>query len=230
MVPSIDSLPELFLGSLPGPEWRRFTTGPLQYLPPANNDVISSQATTPKSALTLTPLTTAGVAGDQQRQNAALALALCEAWLGKWRADHAENLSASLPSQRLPKESAATSAHAHDVSVADSAKAKEEEGSLCGVPYSEPFAVTPEMAAGLAHCYWPGRSHVVSMPERNIEFLLDGAHTPESMEVCVCVCLCSAVHLLLVGVCVFAYVGREVGVGLGWVRGCLLYTSPSPRD
>uniref|UniRef100_A0A8R1EUZ6 Mur_ligase_C domain-containing protein n=1 Tax=Caenorhabditis japonica TaxID=281687 RepID=A0A8R1EUZ6_CAEJA len=39
------------------------------------------------------------------------------------------------------------------------------------------------MCDAIESCRWPGRSQVVRT-NRNVTYLLDGAHTPKSMEAC----------------------------------------------
>ncbi|CAI2348319.1 unnamed protein product [Caenorhabditis sp. 36 PRJEB53466] len=60
--------------------------------------------------------------------------------------------------------------------------------SLPGVSVRDPstggFTVPSWMCDAIESCRWPGRSQVVRT-DRNITYLLDGAHTPKSMEACV---------------------------------------------
>lgn len=46
----------------------------------------------------------------------------------------------------------------------------------------KPFNIPDWMCFAIESCYWPGRSQVVT--EGNATWLLDGAHTPKSMEAC----------------------------------------------
>lgn len=60
------------------------------------------------------------------------------------------------------------------------------EFPLPGVPFSSKtngFKVPSWMCDAIESCRWPGRSQVITT-ERNITYLLDGAHTPKSMEAC----------------------------------------------
>lgn len=57
---------------------------------------------------------------------------------------------------------------------------------LPGVPLSTDtsgFNVPLWMCDAIESCRWPGRSQIVST-DRNVTYLLDGAHTPKSMEAC----------------------------------------------
>lgn len=58
--------------------------------------------------------------------------------------------------------------------------------TLPGVPAAMPghgFQVPEWICDAIESCRWPGRSEVVRT-DRNITYLLDGAHTPKSMEAC----------------------------------------------
>ncbi|GAQ83711.1 folylpolyglutamate synthase [Klebsormidium nitens] len=95
-----------------------------------------------------------GLAGDHQRINAALAVALCRAWTERaGPTAQLDNLRQAMQRKRLPD----------------------------------------SFRRGLASVEWPGRAQIMpdteiqapgESPQGSLMFYLDGAHTPESMEVC----------------------------------------------
>eukprot|EP00850_Spirogloea_muscicola_P008500 SM000045S16245 [mRNA] locus=s45:388079:392447:- [translate_table: standard] len=90
-----------------------------------------------------------GLAGEHQRVNASLAVALCRAWAARTeRQDHVAAFDEAIRARHLPE----------------------------------------SYKKGLTTAHWPGRAQVVDDTNgRGIPgftFFLDGAHTPESMEVC----------------------------------------------
>lgn len=56
------------------------------------------------------------------------------------------------------------------------------------LPYTAPRELTANTREGLADTFWPGRCQTVSLANehrKNVSLFLDGAHTFESMQVCV---------------------------------------------
>jgi len=98
-----------------------------------------------------------GLDGDFQRSNAALAIALCK-----------EFLISAVQKNLLPSSA--------------KEKAERDVATLASGSLPDSFRT------GLAACKWPGRGQtiVIDKPEwRNTVFYIDGAHTEESVDVCV---------------------------------------------
>ncbi|XP_049849885.1 putative folylpolyglutamate synthase [Schistocerca gregaria] len=53
------------------------------------------------------------------------------------------------------------------------------------VPFYPTFTLSSECINGLLTHHWPGRAHIVSMANHPICFYLDGAHTIQSMKLCI---------------------------------------------
>jgi folylpolyglutamate synthase len=95
-----------------------------------------------------------GLQGDHQRTNAALAIALSNTWLASSKYARKEHKNPNYSPQ----------ANNYSVLI---------------TPLSQATRV------GLALCKWPGRAQVLEVPDTtNLTLFLDGAHTPESMQVC----------------------------------------------
>lgn len=120
-----------------------------------------------------------GLEGEHHAQNAAVAVALCNAWILRHAATAA---LPALPARPLPLPSAKDTA-------APPAGLGAPEVTV-GLEADELFLLRPEFRPGLAACSenWYGRSQVLSYPirgadELTITMMLDGAHTPDSIRV-----------------------------------------------
>eukprot|EP00897_Mesotaenium_endlicherianum_P007724 jgi/Mesen1/6980/ME000362S06109 len=148
-----------------------------------------------------------GLAGDHQRVNAALAVELCRRWLH--RTDHAQlaaQVDQELAAGVLPAAFVAGLSSArwpgraqilHDTSVTAPATATATAGALeapmtgSATPAPATAAAAAAAAAAVTHTTVAPPAVVSQPPSLGagggggaLSFYLDGAHTPESMEVC----------------------------------------------
>ncbi|EFA82253.1 tetrahydrofolylpolyglutamate synthase [Heterostelium album PN500] len=136
-------------------------------------EVVASYAQQIKSSpLVVTPnyesyLLNAKIAleGEHQKQNSSIAIALCIVWL--------MNSPTVSDSQR------------QSLFSENQQQWRQYDAKLNNYR-PELFLPLPEsFARGLATVRWPGRAqHFVSLDLPNVDFFLDGAHTPESAEIC----------------------------------------------
>ncbi|CAM9998224.1 unnamed protein product, partial [Choristocarpus tenellus] len=110
-----------------------------------------------------------GLRGEYQRDNAALALELCWAWL------------------ITPAATAAAGGGEGEDEVEGRANQKsgDKPGNQRYLRNRERFLSSPYVHDGLRECAWPGRCQVVQPREfPELTLYLDGAHTHQSMHMC----------------------------------------------
>uniref|UniRef100_A0A7S3D2T1 tetrahydrofolate synthase n=1 Tax=Palpitomonas bilix TaxID=652834 RepID=A0A7S3D2T1_9EUKA len=107
-----------------------------------------------------------GIAGDCQRENAALAASLCSEFLSRRGSTQEEQRISAW--EEFTRRTGASSTSESSVPSYPLNLRRPEEGSL-------------------ANTFWPARSHVVdgtSIGCKNLTFYVDGAHTKESLSAC----------------------------------------------
>jgi folylpolyglutamate synthase len=102
-----------------------------------------------------------GLAGDFQKVNASMAVALANEWLLKYDRGVASPIEPSVP------------------------KVEESHTDYNNtLPKYHVFPLSKEFIKGLKHCEWPGRAQTIRMKDTGLYFFIDGAHTTRAMEHC----------------------------------------------
>lgn len=142
-------------------------------------EVIANHARKVKSPLVLAPDITMydwgvrdielGLCGSMQQLNATLALQLCHTWLDRCRNSNKHSMMNGLCHKQMKNCSADRAESVSDKS-----------GKI--IPVGETFQITEQFSEGLRDTVWLGRTQTLS--RSNVTYYLDGAHTPNSMELC----------------------------------------------